>query len=97
MVRVDVHRRGRFVLHLLFLTYYMQQTLGFSPFLTGVAFFAVSGGTTVMSNLSTIVFMPRVGRKPLVGLGMLIASGVMVSLAELRAHTTYVDGCSARS
>jgi EmrB/QacA subfamily drug resistance transporter len=76
----------------LFLTYYMQETLGFSPLVTGVAFLPISAGSAIMSNLSTIVLMPRIGPKPLVGSGMLIAAGAMVWLAQLGAHTSYVDG-----
>ena len=51
---------------LLFLTYYLQQTPGYSPLVTGVAFLPISGGLVVASNLSTIVLMPRFGPKPLV-------------------------------
>jgi EmrB/QacA subfamily drug resistance transporter len=76
----------------LFLTYYMQLTLGYSPLLTGVAFLPISAGSAIFSNLSTIVLMPRFGPKPLVGVGMLIASGGMVWLTQLGAHTGYVEG-----
>src|SRR6202044_3173039 len=37
----------------LFLTYYLQQTLGFSPLVTGVAFLPLSAGLILASNLST--------------------------------------------
>jgi hypothetical protein len=74
------------------LTFYMQQTLGFSPLVTGVAFLPISAGSAVVSNLSTIVLMPRFGPKPLVAGGMLIASGAMVWLAQLGAHTGYAAG-----
>jgi EmrB/QacA subfamily drug resistance transporter len=76
----------------LFLTYYMQLTLGFSPLVTGVAFLPISIGSAIFSNLSTIVLMPRFGPKPLIGFGMLIASGAMVWLAQLGAHTGYAEG-----
>jgi hypothetical protein len=59
----------------LFLTYYLQQTLGYSPLVTGVAFLPFSVGSAVASNLATIVLMPRVGPKPLVAFGMLAAAG----------------------
>ncbi len=55
----------------LFLTYYLQQMLGYSPLVTGVAFLPISGGLVVASNLSTIVLMPRAGPKPLIAFGML--------------------------
>jgi EmrB/QacA subfamily drug resistance transporter len=76
----------------LFLTYYLQQTLGYSPLVTGVAFLPISAGLIVASNLSTIVLMPRVGPKPLVGLGMLAAAGGAAWLAQLGPHTSYATG-----
>jgi Major Facilitator Superfamily len=76
----------------LFLTYYLQQTLGYSPLVTGVAFLPISCGLIVMANLSTIVLMPRFGPKPLVALGMLAAAGAMVWLAQLGPHTGYATG-----
>ena len=76
----------------LFLTYYLQQTLGYSPLVTGVAFLPISGGLVVMANLSTIVLMPRFGPKPLVASGMLAASGGAAWLAQLGPHTVYATG-----
>ena len=76
----------------LFLTYYLQQTLSYSPLVTGVAFLPISGGLVVMANLSTIVLMPRFGPKPLVALGMLAASGGAAWLAQLGPHTAYATG-----
>jgi EmrB/QacA subfamily drug resistance transporter len=76
----------------LFLTYYLQQTLGYSPLVTGVAFLPMSVGLIVAANLSTIVLMPRVGPKPLVAAGMLAASGGAVWLAQLGPHTGYTAG-----
>jgi EmrB/QacA subfamily drug resistance transporter len=77
---------------LLFLTYYLQQTLGYSPLLTGFAFLPMSGGLVVMANLSTTVLMPRFGPRPLVALGMLAASGGTAWLAQLGPHTGYTTG-----
>jgi EmrB/QacA subfamily drug resistance transporter len=76
----------------LFLTYYLQQTLGYSPLVTGVAFLPISGGLVVMANLSTIVLMPRFGPKPLVASGMLAAAGGAAWLAQLGPHTGYTTG-----
>jgi EmrB/QacA subfamily drug resistance transporter len=76
----------------LFMTYYLQQTLGYSPVVTGLAFLPVAGGIATAANLSTIVAMPRVGPKPLVGIGMLVAAGAMTWLTRLGVHTGYVDG-----
>ena len=76
----------------LFLTYYLQQTLGYSPLVTGFAVLPMSVGLIVMANLSTIVLMPRFGPKPLVVLGMLAASGGTAWLAQLGPHTGYAAG-----
>src|SRR5579871_4822268 len=76
----------------LFLTYYLQQTLGYSPVVTGFAFLPIAGGIAVAANLSTIVLMPRVGPRPLVPAGMLIGAGAMVWFAQLGPHTGYAAG-----
>ncbi len=76
----------------LFLTYYLQQALGYSPLVTGVAFLPLSGGLIVASNLSTIALMPRVGPKPLVAVGMLAAAGGAAWLAQLGPHAGYGAG-----
>jgi len=76
----------------LFLTYYLQQTLGYSPLITGVAFLPMSVGLIVAANLSTITLMPRFGPKPLVAFGMLSASGGTAWLAQLGSDTGYAAG-----
>jgi hypothetical protein len=76
----------------LFLSYYLQQTLGYSPLVTGVAFLPFSAGSALASNLATIVLMPRVGPKPLIASGMLAAAGGAVWLAQLGPHTGYAGG-----
>jgi EmrB/QacA subfamily drug resistance transporter len=75
-----------------FLTYYLQQTLGYSPLVTGLAFLPISAGSAVTSNLATIVLMPRFGPRPLVASGMTIAAGAMAWLAQLGPHTGYAVG-----
>ena len=76
----------------LFMTYYLQQTLGYSPVVTGFAFLPIVGGIAVAANLSTIVLMPRFGPKPLVATGMLVGAGAMVWFAQLGTHTAYATG-----
>jgi EmrB/QacA subfamily drug resistance transporter len=76
----------------LFLTYYLQQTLAYSPLVTGVAFLPLSAGLILASNLSTIALMPRFGPRPLVFFGMLAAAGGAVWLAQLGPHTGYAAG-----
>jgi EmrB/QacA subfamily drug resistance transporter len=76
----------------LFLTYYLQQTLGYSPLVTGVVFLPMSAGLIVAANPSTITLMPRTGPKPLVASGMLAAAGGTAWLAQLGPHTGYTTG-----
>ena len=76
----------------LFLTFYLQQTLAYSPVVTGFAILPIAGGIAVAANLSTIVLMPRLGPKPLVATGMLVAAGAMTWFAQLGPHTAYADG-----
>ena len=74
------------------LTYYLQQTLSYSPLVTGVAFLPLSAGLILAANLSTIVLMPRFGPKPLVASGTLATAGAMAWLAQPGPHTAYAGG-----
>src|ERR1700758_3829059 len=76
----------------LFLTYYLQQTLSYTPIVTGFAFLPIVGGIAVAANVSTIVLMPRIGPKPLVPAGMLVGAAAMAWFAQLGVHTAYADG-----
>ncbi len=74
----------------LFLTYYLQKTLGYSPVTTGLAFLPMVGMIIVGSTTSNAVLLPRFGPKPLVPTGMLLAALGMVLLAQLGVQSTYV-------
>jgi EmrB/QacA subfamily drug resistance transporter len=76
----------------LFLTYYLQQSLHYTPIVTGVAVLPIVGGIAVSANVSNIVLMPRLGPKPLVATGMLIAAGAATWFAQLGPHTSYAGG-----
>jgi len=101
-VAVDRNRGGAYLSMLiassgmfavfLFLTYYLQQTLGYSPVVTGLGFLPIAGGIAVSANLSNIVLMPRFGPKPIVAAGMLAAAGAMVWFTRLGVHTGYATG-----
>ena len=74
----------------LFLTYYLQLTLAYSPIKTGLAFLPNIAAVMVASTASSGVLMPRVGPRPLIPAGMLIAACSLVILAtELGLHTSY--------
>jgi EmrB/QacA subfamily drug resistance transporter len=72
----------------LFLTYYLQQTLGYSPIQTGVAFLPMTGALVITAGLSTRM-MPRTGPRPIVVAGMVLAAIGLVLLAQLGVHASY--------
>lgn len=75
----------------LFLTYYLQETLGYSPVKTGLAFLPMIGALMVFAQLATIVVVPRVGAKPIVPVGALLAAAGMVWLTRLDLHSAYTS------
>jgi EmrB/QacA subfamily drug resistance transporter len=75
----------------LFLTYYMQQTLHYSPVISGVAFLPMIAMVVVSANLSNVVLLPRFGPKPLVAVGMLLAAGSLVWLTRIGMDSSYAS------
>jgi EmrB/QacA subfamily drug resistance transporter len=73
----------------LFLTYYLQQTLGFSPVMAGVAFLPMVGAIIVSANLANIVLLPRIGPRWLVAPGMLAAAAGLAWLTRIGVHSSY--------
>jgi EmrB/QacA subfamily drug resistance transporter len=73
----------------LFLTYYLQQTLGFSPVETGLAFLPMVAALSVAAGIAQTRILPRTGPRPLISLGMLIAGVGMAWLAQVGVHSTY--------
>ncbi len=74
----------------LFLTYYLQQTLGYSPVVTGVAFLPMVACIMVCANLANIVLLPRIGPRLLVAPGMLAAAAGLVWLTQIGVHSSYL-------
>jgi EmrB/QacA subfamily drug resistance transporter len=75
----------------LFLIYYMQMTLGYSPVKSGVALLPMVAVIGVMANVGNIVLMPRLGPKPLLIAGMLCNAAGMAWLTRIGAHSSYVS------
>jgi hypothetical protein len=75
----------------LFLTYYLQGTLGFSPVKTGVAFLPmviVLAGTAQVSNR---VLLPLIGPKVIVPIGLLVDAAALYLLHLVGLHSSYVS------
>lgn len=75
----------------LFLTFYLQQSLDFTPIETGLAFLPMTPMTMISSTLASTRLMPRFGTKPLVVTGMLIAAAGMLCFAQVTADTAYAS------
>ncbi|HTZ29841.1 MAG TPA: MFS transporter, partial [Streptosporangiaceae bacterium] len=76
----------------LFLTYYLQLTLAYSPVKSGLAFLPMIAAIVVASTTSSGVLMPRVGPRPLIPAGLLLAAGGLALLASrLGLGTSYLD------
>jgi hypothetical protein len=75
----------------LFLTYYLQATLGFSPVKTGVAFLPLVVVLAAIAQLSNRVLLPRFGPKPIVPIGMLVSASAMFGLHLVGLHSSYVS------
>jgi EmrB/QacA subfamily drug resistance transporter len=73
----------------LFLTFYMQQTKGYSPIRTGLAFLPLTAVIVVTATSVNTYFLPRVGPRPLLTLGMLLGAAAMVWLAQLTPTSSY--------
>ncbi|MGI5460277.1 MFS transporter [Streptomyces sp. CA-249302] len=73
----------------LFLTYYLQQSLGYTPIKTGLAFLPMVAGLMLASTLASTALIPRFGPKPVVPLGMGVAAAGMVWLTGLDLNSTY--------
>jgi EmrB/QacA subfamily drug resistance transporter len=73
----------------LFLAFYLQTTLGYSPLATGLAFLPFPAAVVASVNAGQIVLMPRTGPKPLIGLGLLIAAGGTAWLTRIGVHSGY--------
>ncbi|WP_329271939.1 MFS transporter [Streptomyces pseudovenezuelae] len=73
----------------LFLTYYLQQSLGYTPVETGLAFLPMVGSLMITSALATSVLLPRIGPKPVVPLGMGLAAAGMAWMTALDLNSSY--------
>jgi EmrB/QacA subfamily drug resistance transporter len=74
----------------LFLTYYLQENLGYSPVATGLAFLPMIAALMASSTMSSGLLMPRLGPRILVPAGMIVAAGGLVLLAaQLGPSTSY--------
>jgi EmrB/QacA subfamily drug resistance transporter len=73
----------------LFLTYYLQQSLRYSPVMTGLAFLPMIGVLIITSVTAQNSLVPRMGPRPIVPVGMLLGAGGMIWLTALDLNSSY--------
>jgi hypothetical protein len=74
----------------LFLTYYMQVSLGYSAVISGLAFLPMVVCIAIAANVSNIVLLPRIGPRPLVVAAMLMLAAGQVWLTRIGVRGDYV-------
>jgi EmrB/QacA subfamily drug resistance transporter len=97
-VVLDRNRGGSYLVFLLvgagifaiflFLTFYFQQTLGYSPLESGFAFLPFSGGIIVGAGIVSQL-LPRVGPRPLIIAGLALAVLGMLWLTRIESTSAY--------
>lgn len=74
----------------LFLTYYLQTTLGFTPMQTGVGFLPMVVTIIITAQIQSNLLLPRFGPKLLVPIGMLLAASGMLTFTALQVDSSYL-------
>jgi EmrB/QacA subfamily drug resistance transporter len=72
-----------------FLTLYMQTVLHYSPIQTGIAYLPLTGGFIIAASISSQLFA-RIGTKPVVVLGTVIAAGGLYWLSRVPVDGSYL-------
>ena len=75
----------------LFLTYFMQQNLGYSPLKTGLAFLPMTALIFIVAPTVQTKVLPRFGVRPIILTGMALGAIAMLAFfAQLTPSSTYV-------
>ncbi|MEU4624362.1 MFS transporter [Actinoplanes sp. NPDC023801] len=73
----------------LFLTYYLAGILGFTPVKTGLAFLPMLGAVMLTATTAGSMLAPKIGPRPLVPVGALVAAAGMVLMTRLQLDSSY--------
>jgi EmrB/QacA subfamily drug resistance transporter len=76
----------------LFLTYFLTVFLKFTPIQTGLAFLPMLAAIMTSATLAGSILTPKVGPRPLVPVGALIAAAGMAFLTRLDLDSHYASG-----
>jgi EmrB/QacA subfamily drug resistance transporter len=99
-VLLDRNRGGSFLSSLLvgialfgtflFLTYYLQGTLGYSALKTGFAFLPFSAGIIIGAGLASQL-LPRLGARAVMGTGLVLGALGLIWFTQIGVHTAYAS------
>ncbi|SHG27721.1 drug resistance transporter, EmrB/QacA subfamily [Jatrophihabitans endophyticus] len=76
----------------LFLTFYLQQNLDYSPLKSGLAFMPLNLTILAVSGVTATQLLPKVGPRILISAGLMFAAVAAVLLAQLDTSSGYVGG-----
>jgi EmrB/QacA subfamily drug resistance transporter len=74
----------------LFLTYYLEASIGYSPIKTGLAFLPMVAGIVASSTTVPSLLLPKVGPKIVVSTSFLVAATGMALLTQLQLDSGYL-------
>ena len=75
----------------LFLTYYLETILDFSPVKTGLAFLPMTAAVIVVAALANVVLLARISPRLLVPTGLLLSAAGMALLTGIGIHSSYAS------
>jgi EmrB/QacA subfamily drug resistance transporter len=73
----------------LFLTYYLEDTLGYSAVMTGLGFLPMTGALVVTAAVGSAVLLNRVSARLIVPAGLLLSAVGMALLTRIGLHSDY--------
>jgi MFS family permease len=75
----------------LFLTFFIQNDLHFTPLLTGVSFLPFTAAVIFAATVNQTRVLPRIGARPVVVTGAGLGIGAMLLLTRLSSHASFVS------
>ncbi|WP_305785785.1 DHA2 family efflux MFS transporter permease subunit [Symbioplanes lichenis] len=76
----------------LYLSYFLQQALGYSATAAGFAFLPFAGALVIGAGISGSALLPRFGPRPIIPAGCLASAASLLLLTRINLDTEYVTG-----
>lgn len=75
----------------LYLTYYFQDFLGYTPLKTGIMFLPMVATLVLTAMIASRLLVPRLGAKGIFPLGLAIQAAAFIVLAQMTVDSTYIQ------